>query len=90
MGSGKGGEQRRKARRHVRRGDRGICAGRPDHRRLDHKHSAQEPRLLRLGQIARGVVMVVWTERLEDVIRIISARFASRSERTLYRQRLEG
>ncbi len=56
----------------------------------DHRHSAHEPRFLRIGQIARGIVIVVWTERVDDVIVIISARFASRSERALYRRRLKG
>jgi uncharacterized DUF497 family protein len=37
-----------------------------------------EPRWLRIGAIARGVV--VWTRREGDTVRIISARFASRIE----------
>lgn len=50
----------------------------------DDKHSAQEQRWLRVGPIARGIVLVVWTERRENVTRIVSARFASRVERALY------
>lgn len=38
-----------------------------------------------MGSIARGLVVVVWTERDGDVIRIISARFATGSEKTEYR-----
>jgi uncharacterized DUF497 family protein len=34
----------------------------------------------------RGVVLVVWTERHGDVVRIISARFASRGERVLFNE----
>lgn len=52
----------------------------------DDKHSAQEPRYLRIGSIACGVVVVVWTEREGDVVRIISARFASRGERVLFNE----
>ena len=43
-----------------------------------------EPRWLRIGAIARGVV--VWTRREGDTVRIISARFASRIERALYEE----
>ena len=45
-----------------------------------------ELRWLRVGEIVRGVVVVVWTERLGDTVRIISARFASRVERAFYRE----
>jgi uncharacterized DUF497 family protein len=50
----------------------------------DERHA--EPRWLRVGPIARGIIVVVWTERDGDTIRIISARFASRVERALYQQ----
>lgn len=55
---------------------------------VDDKHGEQ--RFLRVGPITRGLVLVVWTERREDVIRIISARFASRGERRLYREYANG
>src|SRR5688500_8046474 len=35
------------------------------------------------------ISLVVWTERDEDVVRIISARWATRREQTLYRNTLE-
>jgi uncharacterized DUF497 family protein len=35
-------------------------------------------------------VLVVWTERDEDAIRIISARWATRREQDLYRDHLKG
>jgi uncharacterized DUF497 family protein len=54
----------------------------------DLTHSAQEPRFLRLGRSsARRVLMLAYTvRRSEDgeAIRIISARRASRKERTAY------
>lgn len=46
----------------------------------DEEHSADEDRFLAIGPIARGVVSVAYTEPKEDVIRIISARLATRSE----------
>ena len=52
---------------------------------FDADHSTVEERFIALGPISRGLVLVVWTEREEDVIRIISARFATRDESALYR-----
>ena len=42
---------------------------------------------LRIGPIARGFIVVVYTERTEDLIRIISARLASKKEIRLFRER---
>lgn len=52
----------------------------------DERHS--ELRWVRVGEIARGVIVVVWTERDGDTVRIISARFASRVERGIYEEHL--
>ena len=52
----------------------------------DEAHSEQEERLIAIGPIQRGVVLVVWTERVEEVIRIVSARFATRRESELYQK----
>jgi uncharacterized DUF497 family protein len=43
-----------------------------------------------IGQIRSGVVVVAHTEPEEDVIRIISARMATRNEEELFRQRTGG
>ena len=43
-----------------------------------------EDRFIAIGPIDRGVVVVVDTERIEDVIRIISARMATRRETELF------
>jgi hypothetical protein len=50
----------------------------------DQAHSDEEDRFISIGPIARGLVVVVWTERGEGVIRIISARSATRREERLF------
>ena len=56
---------------------------------FDEAHSDEEDRFIAIGPISRGLVLVVWTEREEDVIRIISARWATRSERCRYNSYME-
>jgi len=48
-----------------------------------------EDRFISIGVVRRGVVLVVWTERDEDVIRIISARWATSREQQMYRKYTE-
>jgi uncharacterized protein len=55
----------------------------------DESYSDREERFIAIGPIRRGVIVVIWTERTEDVIRIISARFATKSEKELYREYME-
>lgn len=55
----------------------------------DSAHSEQEDRFIAIGPIRRGLVLVVYTERIEDTVRIISARWASKEERALYRKHTE-
>ena len=55
----------------------------------DEPHSADEDRFIAIGPIDKGVILVVWTERMEDVVRIISARWATRGEERRYRQHVE-
>jgi hypothetical protein len=55
---------------------------------FDEAHSDIEDRFIAVGPISRGLVLVVWTERDEDTIRIISARWATRLEQNLYRSYL--
>jgi uncharacterized DUF497 family protein len=50
----------------------------------DGSHSDLEERFIAIGPIRRGLVLVIYTERIEDVVRIISARLASKRERVLY------
>lgn len=53
---------------------------------FDEAHSLAEDRFIAVGPIRRGLVLVVWAERDEEIIRIISARWATNAERTLYRE----
>jgi uncharacterized DUF497 family protein len=57
---------------------------------FDEAHSDVEDRFIAIGPIKRGFVLVVWVERDdEDTIRIVSARWATRREQSLYRAYLE-
>jgi uncharacterized DUF497 family protein len=56
---------------------------------FDAAHSDLEDRFLAIGPISRGIVLVVWTEREEDTIRIIGARWATRREQALYHSYLD-
>jgi uncharacterized DUF497 family protein len=51
----------------------------------DEEHSDEEDRFIAIGPIRQGVVVVAYTERDDDVLRILSARMATKTER----QRLE-
>ncbi|MFW5877275.1 MAG: BrnT family toxin [Myxococcota bacterium] len=52
----------------------------------DVEHSETEDRFKSIGPIRRGLALVVWTEGTDEVVRIISARWATKRERRLYRQ----
>ena len=51
---------------------------------FDSDHSDAEDRFIAIGEIKRGIALVVFTERDEDLIRIIGARFATKREREAY------
>lgn len=54
---------------------------------LDAKHSSRtEMRFTMIGMASVKLLLVVYTERLSDRIRIISARRVTRSERSIYEQ----
>ena len=55
---------------------------------FDDTHSEFEDRFISIGPIKRGLVLVVWTERDADIVRIISARWATRSERAHFHDAL--
>lgn len=57
---------------------------------FDESHSDDEERFVAIGPIESGVIVIVWTERDAETIRIISARFATKSEIELFRQSMEG
>jgi len=46
----------------------------------DAAHSIDEDRFIAIGSTTSGVLVVIYTERRDDVIRILSARKASRAE----------
>jgi len=56
---------------------------------FDKTHSDDEDRFISIGPIERGLVLVVWTERDEDVVRIISARLCTKNEQAMYRRHME-
>jgi uncharacterized DUF497 family protein len=55
----------------------------------DGAHSELEERFIAIGPIRRGLVLVVYVERREDTVRLISARSATRKERALYLEYME-
>ena len=57
---------------------------------FDQEHSEAEERFISIGPISLGVVVVVWSEQIEDVIRIISARRATPREEQLFIQHIHG
>jgi len=56
---------------------------------FDEAHSDAEDRFIAIGEIDRGIAVVVFTEPDEDTTRIISARWATERERSLYRSHKE-
>ncbi len=56
---------------------------------FDDAHSDDEDRFLAIGPIRRGLVLVVWTERDEQEIRVISARWATPREAQRFTEHLE-
>jgi len=46
----------------------------------DEEHSDEEDRFIAVGRIRRGVVVVVYTERDDEVVRMMSARLATKKE----------
>jgi uncharacterized DUF497 family protein len=55
----------------------------------DVDHSDTEDRFKSIGPIKRGLVLVVWTERTDDLVRIISAWWATNAEQELYAEYVE-
>ena len=57
---------------------------------FDDAHSDDEDRFIAIGPITRGLVLVVYTERDEETVRLISARWATKRESELYRSHVQG
>jgi hypothetical protein len=47
----------------------------------DEEHSEDEDRFIAVGPIKRGVIVVAFAEREDDVLRLLSARMATKNER---------
>ena len=56
---------------------------------LDEREDYGEDRFIGIGFLRSIVAVVVFTERRQDTIRIISARKANKSERKRYKQALK-
>ena len=56
----------------------------------DPDHSDEEDRFIAIGPTRRGLVLVVYTERDEDTVRIITARWATKRESAMYRSHIGG
>ena len=57
---------------------------------FDDAHSDEEDRFIAIGPIERGMVLVVYTERDDEMVRLISARWATKREAELYRRQVQG
>jgi len=57
---------------------------------FDADHSIEENRFTVIGFSRRRLLLVVFTERAGDAIRVISARNATRRERSEYEQTSQG
>lgn len=55
----------------------------------DDAHSIFEDRFIAIGIVPRGLAVVLLTERDEDIIRIISARWATGREQRMYNDYME-
>jgi uncharacterized protein len=56
---------------------------------FDEEHSVLEERVITIGPVRRGVVLVVWTERELDIRQVVGARGATVLERELYQRHME-
>jgi uncharacterized protein len=56
---------------------------------LDEDSSVDEERIIAIGPVGTAIVVVVFTERNDQINRIISARPATRSEVHLFHEHME-
>ena len=67
-----------------------LFSGENDFLEIYDEHSGEEDRFIAIGPVRAGIVVVVYTESQDDVIRIVSARKATAKEIRLLRNYLEG
>jgi len=56
----------------------------------DEEHSDEEDRFIAIGPTRAEVIVVVYTERQDDIIRMVSARKATKTEIELFRKHQGG
>ena len=56
---------------------------------FDAEHSESEDRFIAIGPVGSRLIVAVFTEPQEGLVRIIGARLATKRERALYRSHLE-
>jgi len=54
----------------------------------DEEHSGEEDRFIAVGPIERGLIIVAYTERDDEVLRLLSARMATKKERERFQAHL--
>jgi uncharacterized DUF497 family protein len=85
MGCQKSKIKRLKTWNYLRGGIQVVGQGREDYIEFfDESHSEDEDRFIAIGSIAKGVIVVVYIEKSFDLIRIISARRATKNETSLF------
>ena len=57
---------------------------------FDERHSHEEHRFIAIGRIQRGVIVVSYSEPEDDILRIFSARRATKSERRRFEAHVRG
>jgi uncharacterized DUF497 family protein len=68
-----------------------LLEGRADYLVIyDEDHSEDEDRFFAIGPTVDGLITVVNAEQIDDRIRIISARTATRRKQTLFRRHAQG
>jgi uncharacterized protein len=64
-----------------------LLRGRGDYLEIyDAEHSDEEDRFIAIGRTRHGVVVVIYTERDDEIVRILSVRRATRGERRAFLQ----
>jgi uncharacterized protein len=56
----------------------------------DDRHSQEEDRFVAIGRIAQGIIVVIYAEPSDDLMRLISARFATRREKQAFLRFFDG
>jgi hypothetical protein len=62
-----------------------LLSGEADYLEIHDERHEEEDRFIAIGPIRRGLIVVVYTELLDEAIRIISARQATKRETQLFR-----